>query len=214
MKGSVIRHAAQTLTPPGNYRRDVIAIVDKVSSRRTRFRARLDTGSFAFREFSEIAALATDDSGIDLILICDCADAVAKCFRYLATNDLPVAVCAYAEHAATQNIVAALNSGVFDYFCCKWDQNIDTRLAQAIGAGSDQAAKVADIYRIKDRMKSLSPREMEVASLMVKGVSNVEIAHELAISSRTVEIHCSNVLFKLGLDRKRCCYLADAFENC
>ena len=187
-------------------------MVDKVSSRRTKFRAKFDTGNFAFREFSQVAALATDDTKIDLVLICDCADTVANSFRYLATNYLPVAVCAYAEHAATQNIVAALNSGVFDYFCCKWDQNIDTRLAQAIDAGSDQAAKVADIYRIKDRMKSLSPREMEVASLMVKGVSNLKIANDLAISSRTVEIHCSNVLSKLALDRKRCCYLADAFE--
>ncbi len=46
---------------------------------------------------------------------------------------------------------------------------------------------------------ALSPREREVATLMARGHSNREIAHELYISIATVERHASNIYNKLGL---------------
>jgi predicted ATPase/DNA-binding CsgD family transcriptional regulator len=43
----------------------------------------------------------------------------------------------------------------------------------------------------------LTPREREVAQLIVQGKSNAEIAEELVLSKRTVETHVSNILRKL-----------------
>lgn len=43
----------------------------------------------------------------------------------------------------------------------------------------------------------LTPREREVAQLIVQGRSNTEIADELVLSKRTVETHVSNILRKL-----------------
>jgi DNA-binding NarL/FixJ family response regulator len=45
----------------------------------------------------------------------------------------------------------------------------------------------------------LSPREWEVATLVVRGLSNRQIAHELVLSERTVDTHISHILSKLGL---------------
>jgi DNA-binding NarL/FixJ family response regulator len=46
---------------------------------------------------------------------------------------------------------------------------------------------------------SLTPRELDVLQLMVKGHSNKEIAEQLFISDKTVKIHVSNILKKLGV---------------
>lgn len=45
----------------------------------------------------------------------------------------------------------------------------------------------------------LSPREREVAALIVGGLSNGQIADSLVISERTVENHVSNILARLGV---------------
>jgi DNA-binding NarL/FixJ family response regulator len=44
----------------------------------------------------------------------------------------------------------------------------------------------------------LSPRELEVVSLLLDGLSNAEIAARLVVSTRTVHAHVSNALRKTG----------------
>jgi DNA-binding NarL/FixJ family response regulator len=49
---------------------------------------------------------------------------------------------------------------------------------------------------------SLTPREREVLGLMLKRYANSHIAKELGISLQTVKNHASNVLRKLGVNRR------------
>ncbi|WP_374089011.1 response regulator transcription factor [Methylomicrobium lacus] len=48
------------------------------------------------------------------------------------------------------------------------------------------------------RMSDLTPREREVMSMVVAGFTNKEIARQLSISHRTVEIHRARVMEKTG----------------
>jgi len=49
-----------------------------------------------------------------------------------------------------------------------------------------------------NRLEHLSSRELEVFRYLIAGLANKEIARELQISPRTVEIHRGNLMRKLG----------------
>ena len=77
--------------------------------------------------------------------------------------------------------------------------------------------------RDQSPLAELTPREVEVLTLIARGRSNYEIASELGIGERTVKTHVSNILSKLHLaDRtqaaifalqQRLVPLKDAREN-
>jgi two-component system, NarL family, response regulator LiaR len=48
----------------------------------------------------------------------------------------------------------------------------------------------------------LSPRELEVLALIAQGLSNQEIADRLFVSLNTIKTHISNLLSKLGAERR------------
>jgi len=48
-------------------------------------------------------------------------------------------------------------------------------------------------------LSPLSPREMEILELVVRGMSNKEIAYHLGISHQTVKNHMTSILSKLGV---------------
>lgn len=50
----------------------------------------------------------------------------------------------------------------------------------------------------REPVVSLTPREVEVLSLVARGAANKEIAAELGLGIRTVEGYVSNILAKLG----------------
>jgi DNA-binding NarL/FixJ family response regulator len=49
------------------------------------------------------------------------------------------------------------------------------------------------------QVEQMTPREHQVAMLVVRGLTNKEIARQLGITEGTVKLHVHNILRKLGV---------------
>lgn len=79
-----------------------------------------------------------------------------------------------------------------------------TRLIEAIADAHARYAAVRDESAssedLTNRLAALTPREREVMELVVAGRHNRDIADELGISVRTVEVHKARMMTKLAAD--------------
>lgn len=71
-------------------------------------------------------------------------------------------------------------------------------LAEALKAASLRALALCARHRLEQRAAQLTEREREIGNLICQGKTNREIADALRIAVRTVEVHRSKVLDKLG----------------
>jgi DNA-binding NarL/FixJ family response regulator len=98
------------------------------------------------------------------------------------------------------------------------------RAVRTVGTGGSYldpavTARVLQTYRDAapvtardDVATALTPRELDVLTLIAKGCSNTEIADELVISGVTVKTHVGRVFTKLGL-RDRPAAIVYAYEH-
>lgn len=76
---------------------------------------------------------------------------------------------------------------------------------ERLGAQPDAGIVRQALHRISGRAPAghaLTAREREVLSLLVEGLSNAAIAGRLYVSERTVEVHVSHILDKLGVESR------------
>ena len=83
------------------------------------------------------------------------------------------------------------------------DDELVAAIESAFAREDARLAAARDATKRDRTLSSLTPREREVADLLVQGLRNPAIAERLGISARTVEVHKARVLDKLrvrGLD--------------
>ena len=72
------------------------------------------------------------------------------------------------------------------------------KIEEALAQDREQRKTLGERREIVRRIKTLTPRESEIMDRMIAGQANKVIAIELDISQRTVEIHRSRVMHKMG----------------
>ncbi len=76
---------------------------------------------------------------------------------------------------------------------------VTRRLIDLVAGEADESTPRADADRL---LAGLSPRELEVARAVGRGLSNADISAELHLSVATVKAHVSRLLEKLGADNR------------
>jgi FixJ family two-component response regulator len=100
-------------------------------------------------------------------------------------------------HGDIPMAVEAMQHGAFDFLQKPFrDQDLIDRIQRALAADKTSRAALRERDRIRTRLESLTPREREVLTLMMRGKPNKVMAAELGLSQRTVEIHRARVMEK------------------
>jgi len=126
-----------------------------------------------------------DMSGIELL-------------RRLKELKLDVPVIVITGHGDVMLAVEAMKMGAADFFEKPFDDDLLlASVRAALRQQEDQTKRGAERAEIEHRISSLSPREKDVLAGLIEGRANKQIAFDLGISPRTVEIYRANLMNKM-----------------
>ncbi len=102
-------------------------------------------------------------------------------------------------HGDVPMAVDAMKEGAVDFIQKPYrEEALLEKIEAALEQDLEQRKTLDEKQEIIRRIKSLTPREHEIMDRMIAGQANKVIAIELEISQRTVEIHRSRVMHKMG----------------
>jgi two-component system, LuxR family, response regulator FixJ len=129
-----------------------------------------------------------DISGIDLL-------------RRLKELKIGVPVIVVTGHGDVALAVEAMKIGAADFFEKPFDDELLlASVRSALREQEGQKKRYAERAEIESRIAALSPRERDVLRGLVEGRANKQIAFDLGISPRTVEIYRANLMNKMQAD--------------
>jgi two-component system response regulator FixJ len=110
---------------------------------------------------------------------------------------LPVIVMT--GHGDVARAVRAMKAGAADFIEKPFNDEILVAAIEAALGKVGHVGRDRDAAAAAQRIATLSPREREVLEGLVSGRSNKEIAFDLGISIRTVEVHRSRMMERLDV---------------
>jgi RNA polymerase sigma factor (sigma-70 family) len=120
----------------------------------------------------------------------------------LRERDIKLPVLFVAGHADVATARAALKGGAFDYIPKPIDnERLAELVAAAVGEDRRRWETALQATRPRQRLDRLTQRERQVMQHVVAGLHNREIAVELGISPRTVEVYTARMMDKLDVQR-------------
>ncbi len=113
-------------------------------------------------------------------------------------NRLPIVFLT--GHADIPTSVRAIKAGAEDFLTkpVGKEQLLET-IRRALDHAEEVRARSEQVDALLARVASLTPRERQVFALVVRGLLNKQIAHELGTSERTVKAHRHMVMQKCGV---------------
>lgn len=115
--------------------------------------------------------------------------------QVLQQQHSPLGVIYLTGHGDVPMAVEALKQGAVDFLQKPIDGKV---LVEAINKACEYSEQATQAMTIQKAFESLTEREQAILRLVVQGMKNQQIAEELCIAVRTVEVHRSNLMKKFS----------------
>ena len=121
--------------------------------------------------------------------------------RTLAERGATPPIVFVTGHADVPTSVFAMKRGAIDFLEKPVkEQDLVAALGRALALDASTRLERQQLQKVQQRYARLTAREREVFSEIVAGRLNKQAAHTLGIAERTVKLHRSRVLAKMGAD--------------
>lgn len=178
---------------------DRIVLIDGDVRRRAAISHLLSGTGVHVEPFEDVSEIDGHWPRSGMVLIHDQDDVIQKIIDSMVRSGNWLPVVAFGEVPQPRRIVDAILHGAIDYISWPFGE---AELAVTFATAEKRAGNIGSgrlrEAMARNRLERLSPREREVLKGMANGQSNRQIAEELSISPRTVEIHRANMLGKIG----------------
>ena len=119
----------------------------------------------------------------------------------LAARHIRLPIIMISGHADVASAVRALKAGALDFLEKPFARNdLVARVQEALALDARARETETERIRIEGCVARLTPRERQVMALVVSGKTNKNIAGELGLCEKTVEVHRARVMTKMEAD--------------
>jgi FixJ family two-component response regulator len=118
---------------------------------------------------------------------------------HLKAQDLNWPIVLITGHGDVDMAVSAIKTGAFDFIEKPCDETrLLASIRNAVEQYREEMSSAAELEQLRFRFSSLSPRQTQVAELIVAGLSSKEIGTRLNLSAKTVDNHRAWVMERIG----------------
>lgn len=191
-----------------------VFVIDDDASVRTSLERLLSAAGLRVETFSsaEMYLARVPHRGIGCIVldVCMCGLSGAELQVELAGrgNDIPIIFLT--GHGSIPLTVTVLKQGATDFLTKPVDEEILLKtIYQALRRSADIVRNRTEIDGRRERLETLTPRELQVMREVLTGALNKQIAARLGIAEKTVKVHRGRIMEKLRL-----CSVAELVRFC
>jgi two-component system response regulator FixJ len=179
--------------------RKTLYLIDNSTSRRAAICHLLAQSELYVEPFESVDEIKAHWPRSGIILAEDAPSLLAALLATMAERNHWLPLIGFSENPGAQRVARAILDGALGYL--EWPCS-PAEIYEAIAGAEENAERLGSVRlrqaRARSQIEKLTPREQQVLSAITEGLSNREIGERLAISPRTVEIHRSNMLIKVG----------------
>jgi FixJ family two-component response regulator len=116
----------------------------------------------------------------------------------MAERELTIPIIFISGHGDIPMSVRAMKAGAVDFLSKPFtDEKLLDAVKQAVAKNKIHIKEQAEIPKIKQRIRTLSPRELEVFRLVAKGMLSKQIAYKRGTALQTIKVHRGRVMQKM-----------------
>jgi len=118
--------------------------------------------------------------------------------KEMAARGIDIPIVFITGHGDINMAVQAMKDGAVDFLPKPFDdQDLIDSIDRALSGHRLRRDEQAEIAEIQARADRLTPRERQVLELVITGLLNKQVAHELGTSEKTIKVHRGRVMEKM-----------------